>query len=147
MKQGDLLLLDTNVVLQLVRGNEVGERIDRQFGLRGRAEKPLISIVTVGECRAFAAHRSWGDNKQALLDAILHELVIVDINNGTVLRAYANIHVYLTKNGRNVAHNDIWIAATASATGALLLTTDKDFDPLNPTFIRHHYISPQRPQD
>jgi len=32
--------------------------------------------------------------------------------------------------GRTVRDNDTWIAATAAATNAVLLTTDKDFDPL-----------------
>ncbi len=31
--------------------------------------------------------------------------------------------------------NDLWIAATANATGATLLTTDSDFDHLSPNFI------------
>ncbi len=147
MKPGEPLLLDTNVLLHLVRGNEVGERIDRSFGLRTRTEKPLMSIVTVGECHAFAAYRGWGSEKKAALDALLHELVIVDINNGTVLRAYADIDAYLTKNGKTVGNNDVWIAATAKAAGALLLTTDTDFAPLDPKFIRHHYISPQPAKD
>jgi predicted nucleic acid-binding protein len=117
------------------------------FGLRAHTEKPLISIVTVGECHAFAAYRGWGAEKRAALDALLHELVIVDLNHGGVLRAYADIDAYLTKNGKTVGDNDVWIAATARAAGASLLTTDKDFEPLDPKFIRHHYISPQSPKD
>ncbi len=147
MKPVEPLLLDTNVLLHLVRGKEVGERIDRMFGLRARAEKPLISIVTVGECHAFAAYRGWGAEKKAALDALLHELVIVDINNGTVLRAYADIDAFLKKSGKTVGNNDVWIAATANAAGAVLLTTDKDFEPLDPKFIRHQYIPPQPPKD
>ncbi len=38
MKPVEPLLLDTNVLLHLVRGKEVGERIDRMFGLRARAD-------------------------------------------------------------------------------------------------------------
>ena len=146
-RQAELLLLDTNVVVQLVRWNEIGQRIDRTFGLLAREEKPLISVVTVGECHALAAHRNWGSDKRNVLNALLHELVIVDIHNGKVLAAYAEIDAFLKKNGRAVGNNDVWIAACAHAAGAVLLTTDKDFEPLDPKFIRHHDISPQPSKD
>lgn len=144
--RAELLLLDTNVVVQLVRWNEVGQRIDRTFGLLAREEKAMISVVTVGECHALAAYRGWGPDRRNVLNA-LHELVIVDIRNGKVLAAYAEIDAYLKKNGKTVGNNDVWIAATARAAGALLLTTDRDFEPLDPTFLRHHYIPPQLPKD
>jgi tRNA(fMet)-specific endonuclease VapC len=140
--QAELLLLDTNVVVQLVRWNAVGQRIDRTFGLLAREEKALISVVTVGECHALAAYRGWGSDKRNALNALLHELVIVDIHNGKVLAAYAEIDAFLKKTGRAVGNNDVWVAACARVSGAILLTTDKDFDPLDPKFIRHHYISP-----
>lgn len=54
----DLLLLDTNVVLHLIRGNEIGHRIDELFQIRHRTERPLISIVSVGE--ALALSQKWG---------------------------------------------------------------------------------------
>ncbi len=38
--------------------------------------------------------------------------------------------------------NDLWIAATANATGALLLTTDKDFDHLDGAFLNRVWIDP-----
>jgi predicted nucleic acid-binding protein len=36
--------------------------------------------------------------------------------------------------------NDMWIAATAKVTGAVLLTGDAGFQWLNPQFIREEYI-------
>jgi len=38
---------------------------------------------------------------------------------------------------------DLWIAATAHATGARLLTTDKDFDHLHPAFVQRDWIDPR----
>jgi predicted nucleic acid-binding protein len=38
----------------------------------------------------------------------------------------------------------LWIAATAHATGARLLTTDHDFDHLDPTFLARDWIDPER---
>lgn len=38
--------------------------------------------------------------------------------------------------------NDLWIAATAAAMGATLLTTDRDFDRLAPRFLSRIWIDP-----
>lgn len=37
---------------------------------------------------------------------------------------------------QNMGKNNLWIAACALATGATLLTTDKDFDHLHPNPLR-----------
>jgi tRNA(fMet)-specific endonuclease VapC len=37
-------------------------------------------------------------------------------------------------------HNDLWIAATAVATGATLVTTDKDFDHLEGLWPDRVYV-------
>ncbi|XYH97447.1 hypothetical protein ACMHYB_58460 [Sorangium sp. So ce1128] len=52
-----LVLLDTVVVLYLVRGNDTGKGIDAAIRLSARAERPLISIITVGEALGFAQYR------------------------------------------------------------------------------------------
>ncbi|MBI4705696.1 MAG: PIN domain-containing protein [Deltaproteobacteria bacterium] len=143
----DLLLLDTSIVLHLVRGNDLAARIDKAYDLRGRAERPLISVVTVGEAHSFATRLGWGIPKRGVLDELLRELVVVDIQHGAVLRKYAEIDVFLKKHGRTVGDNDTWIAATAAAFGALLLTADKDFDPLDPLFIRRVCFDPHAQPD
>jgi predicted nucleic acid-binding protein len=49
-----LLLLDTSVLLHLLRGTAVGRSMDEAYALSTREERPLISIVTVGEVMAIA---------------------------------------------------------------------------------------------
>ena len=139
---GTLLLLDTSVVLHVVRGDAVALRMDKAYNLRGRAEWPLISVVTVGEARSFALQRGWGSAKVEKLDKVLHEFVVVDISSAAILEKYAQIDAYLRRNGKALGKNDVWIAATAAATGALLLTNDKDFDPLDPLFLQNAYVDP-----
>ena len=51
----ELLLLDTNVVLHVVRGNEIGRRVDSLFHIRHRADRPLISIVSIAATAAAAS--------------------------------------------------------------------------------------------
>jgi tRNA(fMet)-specific endonuclease VapC len=136
----ELLLLDTNIVLHLIRGSAFARSLDRAYALRERAERPLASVVTVGEILAFSKKLGWGDKKRARMLELLGELVVVDINTDAVLQRDAEIDDYLRRNGRPMGQNDMWIAATAAATTATLLTTDKDFDPLEGTFITRIYL-------
>jgi tRNA(fMet)-specific endonuclease VapC len=56
--------------------------------------------------------------------------------------AYARIERHCRRVGRPIGENDTWIAATAHATRARLLTTDTDFDPLDPSFLVRDWIDP-----
>jgi predicted nucleic acid-binding protein len=136
MTARERLLLDTNVVVHLLRGKEIGQRIDTAYRLRARTDRPLISVVTVGETLAFAKQRGWGSDRVDLLRTLLGELVIVDINDREVLERYADIRAADRKGGWNLSHNDTWIAATAAVTEATLITTDRDFERIDPSILR-----------
>ncbi len=138
----ELILLDTNVLVHLVRGNEFGQSVTQTYGLADRTERPLISVVTVGEMLSLAKKLNWGYKKQGRMLDLVRELVLVDINSEPVLRSYAAIDDYLRRNGSTIGKNDIWIAATVAATSATLLTTDRDFDPLHESFIQRIYVGP-----
>ncbi len=129
----DLVLLDTNVLIHVLRGKDTGKHIDATYRLSKRIDKPLISVVTVGECLAFAAKRQWGPKKVEELEGLLRELVVVDINHELVLRAYAQIDMFSQNVGRKMSKNDLWIAACASVASAVLMTCDGDFDHLAAT--------------
>ena len=135
-----LVLLDTTVILHIVRGNETARRINAAMNLNGRPERPLISIVSIGEALGFAQYRSWGEDKMTRMRAILEHFVPIDINSQIVLEAYAAMHAHLVRKGRVLSDNDIWIAACAMAASATLITTDKDFDPLDGEFIQRLYF-------
>jgi tRNA(fMet)-specific endonuclease VapC len=140
-----LLLLDTNVVIFLSRGGAIGQAMDSRFQLRARADRPLLSAVTLGEALAFAQFRNWGPPSVVTLRGLLREFVVVDITSRTVLERYAEIANYLKRSGRAVGDNDVWIAACASAADATLLTTDRDFDPLHGTYLDRVWIDPRSP--
>jgi len=139
-----LLLLDTNILLHLVRENRLGRSIESRFRLQSRAERPLISIISLGEILAFVKRWNWGLSKTSALENLLRYLVVLEISEET-LEHYAEIDFFLRRAGRPVQQNDMWIAATAAASGAHLLTTDKDFDPLYPAYLDRTWIDPQRP--
>jgi tRNA(fMet)-specific endonuclease VapC len=66
----------------------------------------------------------------------------VSIDDPEIIRAYAVIDAYGQRTGQPFGKNDAWIAATASVTGARVLTTDKDFDRLDPLFLSRDWIDP-----
>jgi hypothetical protein len=58
-------VLDTGVLLNLVRGKELGSRIDREFGLSRAMRLHTISIVTHGELKVLAERHEWGAEKRS----------------------------------------------------------------------------------
>lgn len=73
-----MVLLDTNIVLNYIR----------KYALVPDA--CFISIVTVGELKAFALKRNWGKQKKDILQLNLGRLHIIDISN-TLTDVYAEI--------------------------------------------------------
>jgi predicted nucleic acid-binding protein len=141
-------VLDTNVVVQLLRGNEVGNRIDASWGLTAAPVPAFLSAVSLGEIRSLAKQWSWGPAKIARLHALLLKFVTVDIRRGPVVAQYVEIDDYSRSVGRRMNQNDLWIAAVAAATGATLLTMDRDFDhldQLNQSMLRLIWIDPKGP--
>lgn len=142
---GRLFLLDTNIVLALVRGGPLGTYVDERFGLRAARERPLVSVVTHGEIRVLARRNGWGERKMKALDNALDNLVTVDISHPSVIDAYVEIDLFSQAHpdgARNMGKNDLWIAACAQAAGATLLTTDRDFDHLSPEMLNVELVDP-----
>ncbi len=133
-----LVLLDTNVVVNLVRWNSIGQRIDEDHGLLARKDRPLVSVVTAGELSSLARKLGWTGKKQQRLQDILLDLVVVPVLQGGLVSAYGEIDHFserVQQPARPMGKNDLWIAATANFTGATLLTADTDFDHLAPRFF------------
>jgi predicted nucleic acid-binding protein len=56
----DLYLLDTNILVHLVRGDHAGEEIKAKYAPYTKDPKPLICAVTDGELRSLSLLFSWG---------------------------------------------------------------------------------------
>ena len=106
-----LLLLDTNIVIHLVRGGSIGQAIDARFQLRARPERPLDSVVSLGEALSFARQRGWSEARITRLRELMREFVPANIDTRPVLDRYAEIAAFLKQSGRTVSANDVWIAA------------------------------------
>jgi predicted nucleic acid-binding protein len=143
------LLLDTNILVVLARGNEDAQRVRRYID--GLANPQLfISVVNVAEAESLVTQWGWGSKKIEALRAIVRRLVTIDIesNHLPLLEAYVHIDTYskrkkacpkgnmLPQGAVKMGKNDLWLAATAYVLEATLLTMDADFDHLNGAFIQ-----------
>lgn len=140
-------ILDTNILLALVRGNALGLYVDATYSLTKAQNAFMISIVSVGEMYALVEKfksqgQAWGPAKVQKLDHLLGQLVWIDLSDPAILKTYGEIDGATEAIGRKMGKNDVWIAATARITNATLLTTDTDFDHLFPKWIDREWVDP-----
>ena len=139
-----ILLLDTNILLHLIRQDATGKRIMRDYQIYSSAHRPVISEVSIGELKSLATQRQWGQKLQDDMLDLLNSFTVMPIGFPDVYDLYAEIdafsqakypHQIANFTARNMGKNDLWIAATASVLGAKLLTTDADFEHLAGVFL------------
>ena len=94
-----------------------------------------------------AEYNDWSPPKRSALRKMLDSLVTLDLTN-EVVQAYVEIDLFSRKLKPAVTmqKNDVWIAASAKATDAILLTTDTDFNHLPLELVKHEYIDPRAKQ-
>ena len=116
------VLLDTSAYSALNRGHQAILNVLR------RSETVCLSAVVLGELYSgFRAGNRWAENTAQLAQLLSKPSVrVVNVTEETALR-YAEVDVYLRKNGRPIPRNDVWIAAAALEHGLQLLTLDIHF--------------------
>ena len=150
-------LLDTNLLLGFIREVAWATRARGQFNLGNRDVMVFTSVVCQGELLALAEKKGWGSRKRTRLEDTLNGIPTLDIGNQRILDAYARIdawtHGRLVSSPRDtpppkpavpMTQNDMWIAATAHASGAALLSTDKDFAHLDDVWLDFAWIDQKR---
>jgi predicted nucleic acid-binding protein len=136
----DLLLLDTTILVHWARQDRTGQYLKDNYLLDQRLEKPLFSTVSEGEILGLARCWNWGKPKLEALAALVNELVRFEASLPEVVEAYAELYYEDQRLGKKTGENDLWIAACAKATNAILLTCDTDFLWLTPAIIRVEHI-------
>ena len=116
------LLLDTSAYSALRRGHQPILDVLR------RSESVAVPAVVLGELYSgFRVGNRWAENKAQLLQFLgMPSVRVLNVTEETALR-YAEVDVYLRKNGRPIPRNDVWIAAVALQHGLQLLTLDVHF--------------------
>jgi tRNA(fMet)-specific endonuclease VapC len=135
LRANDLISLDTNVLIHWIRQNDIGMKLRDNYRLQERTDRPIYSSIVEGEIRALAKIWNWGDAKLEALDLLLAELVRVDAGHPDIVHAYADIFAVDQSGGHNTGQNDMWIAATTKAAGAVLLTCDSDCIWMSPDIV------------
>ncbi len=131
-----LIALDTNVLVNWLRNNSTGQYLKEQYQLDTRVEKPLFSTVVEGELLGLARRWQWGEERLKQLAKLLDELVRFNSGMPAVVEAYAELYFQSSSTGHTTGENDLWIAASARAAGAVLLTNDNGFSWMHPNLVR-----------
>lgn len=133
-------LLDTNVVIDLLRYKEIGRYLDRRFSLRSQQAFHAISVISLGEISALTKQWSWSEKKVVALGELLEAYLWIDISDVEIRDAYGEIVDSCRRRGRPIGENDSWIAACSAAAGLTLLTRDSDFDKVEHPRFSHIHI-------
>jgi tRNA(fMet)-specific endonuclease VapC len=87
-----------------------------------------VPAIVLGELHgAFEFGARARVNRLTLAQFLAEPFVTIAPANVDVARRYGKVHAALRRAGRPIPVNDMWIAATAMASGACLLTFDRDF--------------------
>jgi tRNA(fMet)-specific endonuclease VapC len=123
------LVLDTNVLIYLSRADATGRWLHSTF-LAARESAPIVSVVAVAEARQFARAHEWTLEKNERLRKILRRCIVRDVTEDDVslIEAYIELDGESRRLGHRMGKNDLWIAAETRRLGAVLLTSDRDFE-------------------
>ena len=135
-----LYLLDTNILVHLVRGDAIGQHIQERYTPALIDPRPIISIVTEGELRSLTLQFRWGRSKVDQSRFYLSYFPRIPIDQQEIVEAYSVLDAYSVSLGRAIGKNDLWIAVTAYLMEATVLTTDRDFEHVAPRFLRCEWI-------
>jgi predicted nucleic acid-binding protein len=147
-----IYLLDTNILLGVLRTSPFAIHAEQDHKIFHQANFAFISVITIGEMRSLAMQLNWGEDRKEKLERLIRKVPHLDINKEPIMKKYAEIDAFnlgrhprlqLEGSARKVGDNDCWIAATASAVNARLITTDHDFDHLNGVFLDVIWVDPQ----
>lgn len=114
------LLLDTSVVIDLLRGDA---RIQQQVAA---AAEVFLSTVVLGELYYGAERSGRRDVVVAQVEALAAAATVLPCDTGTA-RVYGRIKDRLRTKGRPLPENDIWIAAVALQHDLALAARDAHF--------------------
>ena len=116
------LALDTSAYSRFRSGD------GRVLDLLAAAETVILPAIVLGELHgAFEFGARARANRLTLAEFLTEPFVSVAPVSADVARRYGKVYAALRRAGRPIPVNDMWIAATAMASGACLVTFDRDF--------------------
>src|SRR3954470_16699867 len=122
MTADDIAVLDTDVASSLHRHRYLGRPLDASLADLIGEYRPVISVITLGDARYGIARAKWGPKRSDQLFAYYHRSFAILPVDETVADEYGRLRSLTEAAGRPIADNDLWIAATATATALPLIT-------------------------
>lgn len=111
----ETVLLDTNVVSYLMRGDQLAAAYRPHLERKTLA----VSFMTVAELYEGACRGHWGDARLARLEGEIRNYLVIPFSN-RLCRIWGQIRA--TRLHRPISVDDAWIAASALAFGCPLVT-------------------------
>lgn len=118
------LVIDTNIYCDFAGG--VAETVDLLATL---GEDLFLPSIVVGELSFGFQKGSRRAENERRLDEVIQSLgiAVIDVTR-SVASKYGLIYLSLTRKGRKIPLNDVWIAACCMEVGGTLLTRDGHFN-------------------
>jgi tRNA(fMet)-specific endonuclease VapC len=119
-------LLDTNAFSDLMRKHA---KLDARMASLSQAERVVICTIVCGEIRFGLEQLPQGRRRQDLENQAAPLLAIIPCESIPEAAGdhYARIKLTRQRKGLTLDENDLWIAATAVALDAVLVSRDSDF--------------------
>lgn len=124
--------LDTNVVIEIMRGNSKVIQQIEDFQLF------CVPVTVCGELLFGVYNSLRSESELQKYHRFMSTAEVLEVNIG-VVENYAKIRHKLKQKGRPIPENDIWIAAIAMSNDILLLSNDEHFleiDDLNFVYVK-----------
>ena len=115
------ILLDSNIVIDLFRGNESVIKKLSNVSL------VYVPVIVLGELYYGAYKSNQTEERIIQVEGLEQKVVLLDCTKRTA-RIYGKIKDELRQKGKPIPENDIWIAAIAREHQLVLATRDKHFD-------------------
>jgi tRNA(fMet)-specific endonuclease VapC len=120
----DIVVIDTNVVSYIFKRDSRGELYKPH--IEGKLQ--MIAAQTFAELERLPLENNWGSKRHMALHAHLAKFVFIEANKEISL-LWAKVQAHAKRTGHPITGGDSWIAATALAYDAPLITHNrKDFE-------------------
>lgn len=121
---GSKVLLDTNIVIELFKGDQkILQFLDKQQNVF--IATAVLAELYLGACRSANEQKHMEQIRQFLLRCI-----VLNADQATA-EACAKVKAALLMKGMPIPENDIWIAATALQYNLPLYTNDRHFSAID----------------
>ena len=111
------LVIDTNIISYIFKKNSLGPAYDARI----RGYLGIISFQTYAELEQWMLRDSWGERRKQALRDYLQDYIVIH-SDERLIQSWGWIRQVRQQTGTRIDADDAWIAATALALKAPLVT-------------------------